>query len=181
MEILNSLNINLSALLANLIGFGILLWLLNQFLFKPANKMLDDRAQDVRVTYDKLEAEQRQMQELKSEYEQRLASIEAEAREKIQSAIKEAQGTRDQLIAEANTRATDIVSRAEAEVVREREQAMLAIREQVVNLALGATEKLIGDGLDEKRQRQLIADFIANPASANGTGTTSKAATALEA
>jgi F-type H+-transporting ATPase subunit b len=174
MEILQSLNINLQALVANLIGFLILLFLLKQFLFDPANKMLDERAQDVRVTYDKLEAEQRQMQELKSEYEQRLAAIEAEAREKIQSAIKEAQGTRDQIVSEANSRASELVSRAEAEVAREREQAMIAIREQVVNLALGATEKLIGDGLDEKRQRALIADFIANPTTA-GAATVAKA------
>ena len=63
MELLEQLNINLFALVANLIGFLILLWLLNNFLFKPANKMLDERAQDVRLTYDKLEAEQRQKEE----------------------------------------------------------------------------------------------------------------------
>ena len=102
------------------------------------------------------------------------AGIEAEAREKIQSAIREAQAARDQIITEATGRSRDLVSRAEQEADRERQEAMVALRKQIVDLAMGATEKVIGEGLDEKRQRQLINDFIttgggsAGPASPAG-------------
>jgi F-type H+-transporting ATPase subunit b len=137
------------------------MFLLTNFLFKPVNKMLDERQQDIKVAYDKIEAEQREMQELKGQYEQRLSAIEAEARERIQNAIKEAQGMRDQIVSEANNRSRELVARAEQEVEREKQGAMVAIREQVVDLALGATTKIIGDGLDEARQRKLISDFIA--------------------
>jgi F-type H+-transporting ATPase subunit b len=175
MEILQSLNINLNAVIINVLGFGILMVLLTNFLFKPVNKMLDERQQDIRVAYDKIEAEQREMQELKGEYEQRLAAIEAEARERIQNAIKEAQGMRDQIVAEANARSRDIVTRAEQEVEREKQQAMVAIREQVVDLALGATSKIIGDGLDDARQRKLITDFIATQGKGPISGSVSTA------
>jgi F-type H+-transporting ATPase subunit b len=160
-KLLSDLNIDPFAFVINVVGFLLLLFVANTLVFKPINQVLEERQQDVRVTYDKLEAEQKQMQELKSEYEQRLASIEAEAREKIQSAIKEAQTMRDQIVSEANTRSREMVARAEEEVEREKRQAMITVREQVVDLALGATEKLIGDGLDKTRQRKLIADFIA--------------------
>lgn len=160
MEILQSLNINLNAVIINILGFGILMFLLTNFLFKPVNKMLEERQQDIKVAYDKIEAEQREMQELKGEYEKRLAAIEAEARERIQHAIKEAQGMRDQIVGEANTRSRDLITRAEQEVEREKQQAIIALREQVVDLALGATNKIIGDNLDEARQRKLISEFI---------------------
>jgi F-type H+-transporting ATPase subunit b len=158
--LLHSLNIEPTAIPVNIVGFLILLAIANNMVFKPINKVLEERQQDVRVTYDKLEAEQQQMQQLRSDYEQRLASIEAEAREKIQSAVKEAQATRDQIVAEAQTRSREMITRAEQEVTREKEQALIAIREQVVNLALGAAHKVIGDNLDDKRQRSLIAEFI---------------------
>lgn len=158
--LLHSLNIEPLAIPVNIVGFLLLLFIANNMVFKPINKVLEERQQDVRVTYDKLEAEQQQMQQLKSDYEQRLASIEAEAREKIQSAIKEAQSARDQIVNEAQNRSREMITRAEQEVTREKEQALIAIREQVVNLALGAAHKVIGENLDDKRQRSLIAEFI---------------------
>ncbi|MDX1931516.1 MAG: F0F1 ATP synthase subunit B [Capsulimonadales bacterium] len=158
--LLSNLNFDPIAFVFNVVGFVVLLAAANVLVFKPIGKVLDEREGDIKTTYDRLEADQRQMNTLKSEYEQRLNQIEAEAREKIQSAIKEAQSARDQIIGEANTRARDMVTRAEREVEYEREQALLAMREQVVDLALGAATKIIGDGLDNKRQRKLISEFI---------------------
>jgi F-type H+-transporting ATPase subunit b len=183
-KLFESLNIEPLAILVNIVGFVCLLLIANRLVFQPINKVLDERQQDVRITYDKIEAEQQQMQQLKTEYEQRLASIEAEAREKIQSAIKEAQGARDQIVSEAQTRSREMVTRAEQEVEREKQQALIAIREQVVNLALGAAHKVIGDSLDEKRQRTLIADFISAGTAPNApvaTAATTTTTTAAEA
>jgi F-type H+-transporting ATPase subunit b len=159
-KILGDLNFDKIAFVFNIVGFLLLLFVANKLMFIPIGKVLDERQNDVKTTYDKIEAEQREMNALRSEYEQRLAQIEAEAREKIQSAIKEAQAARDQIIGEANTRARDLVSRAEREAEYEREQAIQAMREQVVDLALNAATKVIGDSLDNTRQRKLISEFI---------------------
>ncbi len=161
MELLHQLNIDLAALLVNIVGFLVLLWAMNFFLFKPIGQAMAERQQTIKATYDQLEADRQQMEALRADYEQRLASIEAEAREKIQGAIRDAQTARDQIIQEANTRGREMITRAEAEVAREREQALITLRQQVVDLALGAATKVIGDSLDEPRQRRLIDDFIA--------------------
>lgn len=163
MELLRTLNIEPSAVLVNIVGF-ILLWIVcRKLVFIPIGKVLTERQTDITKTYDQLDNDRRQMEALKSDYEKRLAAIEAEAREKIQSAIKDAQAARDQIMTEANSRSREMITRAEEEVNREREQAMITLREQVVNLALGAATKVVGDSLDENRQRQLIANFINNP------------------
>lgn len=168
MELLDQLNINPTAVVINIVGFVLLLFVLRKMVFAPIGKVLEERQTDIATTYDKLEADQRQMEALRADYEQRLASIEAEAREKIQSAIKDAQAARDQIIQEANMRSKEMIARAEEEIGREREQAMITLRQQVVDLALGATTKIIGDSLDDARQRRLIDDFIAGSATANG-------------
>jgi hypothetical protein len=41
---------------------------------------------------------------------------------------------------------------------------MVLLRQQIVDLALGATAKIVGEGIDETRQRKLIDDFINNGA-----------------
>lgn len=165
-DILSSLNFNLNAFLVNIAGFLLLLWVLNRLLFKPVGGLLAQRQHEIAATYDKLEADRNQMETLRADYEQRLAGIEAEAREKIQNAIKDAQGARDQIVQEAQTRSREMITRAEAEVAREREQALITLRQQVVDLALNAATKVIGDGLDEARQRRLIDEFITTNATA---------------
>ena len=176
---LQSLNIDPILILVNILGFVALLWVANKLIFVPIGRVLDDRKHEVDSTYDKLDADQREMRALKEDYEARLSAIEAEAREKIQGAIKEAQAARDQIIADANTRSRDLVVRAEQEAEREREQAMIAMRAQIVDLTLSATQKLIGDGLDTARQKKLIDDFIGTGINAPAAGKVS--APALEA
>jgi F-type H+-transporting ATPase subunit b len=171
MDLLNTLNIEPKAIAVNLLGFLALWFVSRKMVFIPIANLLAERKADIDTTYDKIDADRKQMETLKSDYEQRLATIEAEAREKIQSAIKEAQSARDQILDEANTRSRDMITRAEQEVSHEREQAMISLREQVVDLALGAATRVIGDGLDENRQRRLIAEFIAGPDANFGTST----------
>jgi len=160
----NDLNISPIAILFNAVGFLLLLWIANGLVFQPINKVLVARQEDVQTTYDKIESDQRQMEALRRDYEQRLAGIEAEARERIQSAVKEAQAARDQIVNDANARSREMITRAEREALREREEAMVLLRQQIVDLALGATAKVVGEGIDEKRQRKLIEDFITNGA-----------------
>jgi F-type H+-transporting ATPase subunit b len=159
-KILSDLNIDPKLILINIIGFGVLYLLVNKLVFTPIGRVLDDREGEISSTYDKLDADQKQMEALKSEYETRLEQIEAEAREKIQAAIKEAEAARDKIIADANVRAKDLVTKAEGEAEREREQAMITLRQQIVDLAMGATHKVVGESLDAAKQKSLIDDFI---------------------
>jgi F-type H+-transporting ATPase subunit b len=60
----------------------------------------------------------------------------------------------------AREEASAIVERAKEDIARERELAMAELREQLADLSLAISEKVIGESLDEKRQRELIADFL---------------------
>lgn len=162
MDLLNTLNIQPGAIAINLIGFLLLLLVANKLVFKPIGTVLTERQADISSTYDQIDADKRQMEALRDDYEKRLSGIEAEAREKIQSAIREAQAARDQIITEATGRSRELVTRAEREAEQERQEAMVTLKKQIVEIALGATAKIIGDGLDETRQRQLIDNFISN-------------------
>lgn len=161
MEILNNLNIDPRLIVVNIVGFILLAIAAKKMVFTPIGAVIAERADEINAGYDKLDATQREMERLKADYEARLTAIESEARERIQTAIKEAQDSRDRILAEANVRSREIITRAEQEAEREREQAMITLRQQIVDLALGATQKVIGDNLDTTRQKQLIDDFIA--------------------
>jgi len=155
------LGIEPSLLLTQAIGFIITVALLWKFGFKPINGILEQRQADIKATYDQLDADRDEMIKTRREYEQRLAGIEAEARERIQAAVKEAQTLRDQMLADAHKQAEAIIERSRTDSQREREKVFLDMRQQIVSLSLAAAGKVIGESLDTPRQIKLVDDFIA--------------------
>jgi F-type H+-transporting ATPase subunit b len=160
LEIFEQLGIDPKLIVVNIIGFLLLLAILKKFLYKPVTQVLADRAEDIRSAQAAAEAEKARMEELRADYERRIADIEAEARQKIQTSVKEAQEIREHILAEARENSDKILTRAEAEIVRESEKAMVELRREVVDLTINAASKLIGRSLDDAGNKKLVDDFI---------------------
>ena len=161
-ELLEQLAINPQLILVNIIGFLILLWLLKKFLYRPIGQMLESRKAEIQDTYAAAEAQRASMEEMRKDYERKVAGIEAEATAKIQAAVKEAQGIRDEIVNEARAKAESILDRGAEEIQREKQKAIVELREEVANLAIGASSKLLERDMDDNAHRKLIDDFISS-------------------
>lgn len=159
-ELFHSLGIDPHVIAAQIIGFVLLWILLAKFLFKPVMGLMDSRQQDIKSVYDNAEAERVKAEEFRADYEKRLAGIEAEARTRIQTAVREAENTKDEIVADARTRAEDVLRRGQEDLAREREKILAQLREEVVNISLSAASKIIGESLDDTRHRKLVNDFV---------------------
>jgi F-type H+-transporting ATPase subunit b len=100
------------------------------------------------------------MEKMRIDYDRRLAKSEASAREQIQSQIREAQNLRTQLMTEASAKADQLVQQAQAEIEAEKAKVLVELRTHVVDLALLAAEKVIGENMDTERNRTMVDDFI---------------------
>ena len=160
MSFLDQLGVTPALLLTQIVGFLILLFVLNRFMFRPIFGILDQRQADIKATYDQLDDDRKRMEQTRRDYEQRLANIETEAREKIQAAVKEAQALRDSLVADAQARAATIIEQGRNQSERDRQKAFLEMRSQIVTLAVAAAGKVIDDNLTDARQTKLVDDFI---------------------
>jgi F-type H+-transporting ATPase subunit b len=159
-EIMHQLGIEPATIVVEMVGFILLLLLLKRFLWQPVTGYLQQRQADIAQTYDKVEQTRQEMERLRSEYEQRLANIEAEARAQIQQAVKEAQQMREQILAEARQQAEKMVRDAEETIRYEREKALAEMRTQVVELTLLATSRILQEDVDDARHRKMVQDFI---------------------
>ena len=160
MSFLDQLGVTPALLLTQIVGFLILLFVLNRFMFRPIFGILDQRQADIKATYDQLDDDRKRMEQTRRDYEQRLANIETEAREKIQAAVKEAQALRDSLVADAQAQAATIIEQGRNQSERDRQKAFLEMRSQIVTLAVAAAGKVIDDNLTDARQTKLVDDFI---------------------
>ncbi len=133
---------------------------------------------------DIAEARQRQITAKLQEAEDARAAAEAKLKE-AESKLIEARKTADSVIEGANRSGeqlrTDLRQKAEAEYQRivdsaqrdieaERDRALQGARDQVAGLVIAATEKVIGETLDERKHHELIERAIQEVASGDGRG-----------
>jgi F-type H+-transporting ATPase subunit b len=64
------------------------------------------------------------------------------------------------IIEEARSQAEEVRLRAAEELNRERAKMMVDLRSHVVDLTMTATRKVIGESVDETKQRELVERFI---------------------
>lgn len=147
----------------SIVSIGVLIVLfpvVRNYFIVPLKEAIDSRNQELERTFTEAEELRVSMDQLRKDYEQRLAATEASAREQIQAQIREAQALKQTLMAEATQRADALVAQAEKQIEQEKQKAILDIRSSVVDMTLAAAEKVIGANLDDARNRKLIDDFI---------------------
>lgn len=143
---------------------GVLLILfpvIQTFYTKPLGDAIQERNNDLERTFTEAEQLRAQMTQLRSDYERRLTETEAQAREQIQSQLREAQQLRATLVDEATQKADAFLRNAQQEIAAERDRLIGDLRGQVVDLALAAAEKVVRENMDTERNRRLVEDFIA--------------------
>jgi F-type H+-transporting ATPase subunit b len=86
-----------------------------------------------------------------------------------QDAAGQAEEQAKVILAKANEDAKEVIHNARTEAEGERNKILAELRSQVAAISMAAANKLVGEALDEKRQRALLADFFAKvPDSVSG-------------
>ena len=157
---MEALGINLGYLISQIVNFTLLAVLLYFVAYKPILRMLDERSARIKQGLEDAEHASRRAAEMEQEFEQRLAEARKEGQEIIAQATQMSEKARQEILATAREEARAQVDKAKEEISRERELAMSELRQQVADLSLSISEKVIGEALDQQRQRDLIADFL---------------------
>ena len=157
---MEALGINGSFLLVQIINLIIVYVVVSKWIVAPITGMLEKRRETIANGLEDARV---------------AAEARANAEKEAQVIIAEAQAKASQVVREANERAgivgQDVKAAAEVEAGKAREKAILEVEEersrilsdlrgQVAALSIAATQKLVGDALDEKRQRILIDEFF---------------------
>ena len=163
---MEALGINLPGLLAQIVNFALLLFLLWRFALPPLLRMLDERAQRVRDSMERAEALQRQTQQTEQEVRERLQAAQRDAQAIINQATQAGQRMQEEARAEANRQAAATVARAQEEIRAERDQAIAALRQEFAGLTIRAAERVIQRELNPAAHRQLIEEVLEESSSA---------------
>ncbi len=159
---MEALGLSPQFLIIQAISFVLLLVVLTKFAFRPILNILEERQKSIRDDLDSAESRRVEMERLQKDYETRLAQIEDEARDKIQQAIKQAEGIRDEILAKARTESEQVLAAGREEIDRDRIRSMAQMRNEVADLAIHAAQSVVGKNLSSAGHDQLIAEALSS-------------------
>jgi F-type H+-transporting ATPase subunit b len=157
---MEKLGINLGTFLFYLLNFSALIIVLTAWIYRPVVNALEDRQKKIAQGLEdaKVAAGARAKAEADSQHVLGLAQQEAsrKLREAAETAERAAQDAR----AAAEKEIAALRDSAAADIRAQRDRMLAEVRPEVAALAIAASQKLIGEALDEKRQRALIDEFF---------------------
>ena len=135
------------AFFVQVVNFGILVLVLNIFLYKPIRKVLADCRQVVDGAREKAAAVDLEVQEKMALYEVRLRDAKAVAAERRAESIKQAQAEETSVLEKARAEATVSLGTIRDRVAKEAADARVLLKQQAELLSVDISEKILGRSL----------------------------------
>ena len=160
MQSLDIISVNIWNILISLVNLYILYRIVRRFLFKPVQKVLDQRQQEIDDQYARAEKAEADAEESKKAWQARMDAAGREADELLHTASENARSAGDAMMKDARAKAEVIVRQAEEAARLERRKAEEGIRSELAGLSTALASKMIGREVREADHRAMIDEFI---------------------
>ena len=141
---------------------------LKKLLFKPVKNMIDSRQQEIDGMYSDAEADRKNAEAMKAEYEQKISTAEEDSENIRRAALRQAQLKEEEILKDANEKAQRILERASEEVELEKKRALNEVKNEVSELAIGIASRVIERDVSKEEHKELIDSFIDGIGEGNG-------------
>jgi F-type H+-transporting ATPase subunit b len=143
-----------------LVTFVISFWILRRYAFGPLAALVEKRRTLVRENLEAAERSRDEAQTLLDEYKQQLAAARREAGEIVERARVTGSELERQMREEATAQRERDVQAAKQAIEAETRQSIEQIKNQVADLTMIATEKVVGRALSEAEGRRLVEEAL---------------------
>ncbi len=142
---------------ANLV---ILFLLLKKFLFRPVNKVLDERRAEIEKGFLEAENASARAEQIKAQYEMKLSAAKDEADVIIKDEVETDSIRSESILREASEEAAHIIEKSQKQIERDKKNAVNEARSEIAAMAVLAAQQLIGRNIDAEDDERLITDII---------------------
>ena len=143
-----------------LVIFGITLFIMKRYVFGPVGQAIEKRRNDIAQSIEEAEKSREEATALLEDYKVRLAEARKEADRLRDQGRKEGERLQAEIVSDAQGQRERVLSDAELQIQAQARAAASGIRDDVVQLALLAAEKVSRRSLSDDEHRKLIEQAI---------------------
>ena len=156
MELLNSLGINAKLLIAQIVNFLILLFVLYKFAYGPVLRMLDERTKKIEKGMKDAEASGKKLEEIAAKEKGILDEAKNQAKEIVKRSEDAAVKQAEEIVITAKDQTQKMLETAQKQIQQEKNKILAEAKSEIANLVMAATEKIIDEKLDSEKDKELI-------------------------
>lgn len=143
-----------------LVAIFVLFLSLSYLLFDPVRDLLKRRQERIKSDMDEAKAAQKEADDLRIEYSEKLTNVDKEAQEILSESRKKALKRENEIINEAKAEAGRITERANKEIELEKGRVRDEMKKEMISVASLMAGKFVAASLDDKQQENLINETL---------------------
>jgi len=154
--LLQALGLDWKLLVEQAIAFLILVAVLGKYVYPTLIKAIDDRRSAIEAGLEEAKKAQEELEKAEAKIEKLLVTAREEADEIVKRSQQEATGIVSDAEAKAKTRAESFLKDAHSQLQADVATARQTLKSDTVNLVATATEQIIHEKIDSKKDEALI-------------------------
>lgn len=156
MELIENLGINIPLLIAQIVNFFLLLFILTKFVYKPVLNVLEQRAQRVQKSMNDAKKIEEQIKEIEKMRVEKLHSTEKECGVILEKAKEEAEKTKQELLAYANMEVEKLITKGKEKLKEEKVKIVEELKQQMAAVVVNASSKILEREITKTDEEKLV-------------------------
>lgn len=143
-----------------LISMLVFLYIMGKYAVPPILQALNEREQRIKDSLESAEKAIAKAERISEDNKKALKEAEVKAQKIRKEAIEEAEMLRTERIEKAKKDASKLLEDARQTIEQEKKQALSELRNEVAELAVKSASMIIGQELDQDKNKKLVDEFI---------------------
>lgn len=160
MEILTRFGIEPTLLLAQIVNFAIILFVLKKFFYKPIVQALEDRKKRIEESLNNADLIEEKLQKTEEKTAKIIEEASQNAKEIIAGAKSESQRISEVTLLEARKTQEEIIAAARVQIDSQRDEMQKQLERETLILVSEVVKKVLGRNLKQDEQRKLTSQAL---------------------
>jgi len=159
-ELFTKLGIDWKLLIAQIVNFLVLLFVLWKFAYGPVLAMLEKRQKKIEKGLADADEAGKKLEESAEKQKEILKNARTEAKDIVEKAREQAEKSKSEIAFEAKAQAEKIIISVKAEIEQEKQKTIAEIKSEIGSLVVAATEKIVDEKMDSEKDKKMIEEAI---------------------
>lgn len=158
--LISTFHLDIKLLVAQLVNFFIVLFVLYKFAYKPLLSKMNERTAQIEKGLTDAQKAQEALANAEKTREERVIAAKKEAKQILQEAQEMADKNKEDLVNTAKQEAQKVLDDAKKQISLEKEKMLSQVQQEIGSLVVLATEKVIDQKLSESKDKELINNAV---------------------
>jgi len=159
-SLIETFHIDWHLLLAQIVNFAIVFAVLYWFAFKPLAKVMAERTSKIEKGLLDAKRVEEKLSQTRAEFDQAMVEAKKQANAILAKAAVDADARKQEMIARTKEEIGQIINQERQKMQTEKAVTLKEIKKEVADLVIAAVEKVLGEKLDAKKDKEMIRKII---------------------